>query len=250
MNQPKSHIEKLSSGLSFEMIFVEGGAFMMGSDSKEAYDRESPVHEVSLDSFYIGKYPVIQALWEAVMGNNPSNFQGDNNPVERVSWSDSQDFIKKLNVLTRKEYRLPTEAEWEFAARGGNHTEGYKYSGSDRLKEVGWYRGNSKNTAHLVGDKLSNELGIFDMSGNVDEWCLDYYSDDYYQKCFDMGKIKNPRDSIIRDSHVIRGGGFFNKARNCRSSSRFNYLSDDGSFNIGFRLALSFQLTGRSDGFH
>ncbi|MCB0840855.1 MAG: formylglycine-generating enzyme family protein, partial [Bacteroidetes bacterium] len=175
MNQPKSHIEKLPSGLSFEMIFIEGGTFMMGSDREEAYDREKPVHEVSLDSFYLGKYPVTQALWEEVMGNNPSHFQGENNPVEKVSWNDTQDFIKNLNELAGKEYRLPTEAEWEFAARGGNHTEGYKYSGSDRLKEVGWYSENSAVT-HPVSEKPANELGIFDMSGNVFEWCQDKYS--------------------------------------------------------------------------
>ncbi|MCB0840612.1 MAG: formylglycine-generating enzyme family protein, partial [Bacteroidetes bacterium] len=249
MDKPKSHIEKLPSGLSFEMIFVEGGTFMMGSDSEEAYDREKPVHEVALDSFYLGKYPVTQALWKSVMGNNPSEFQGENNPVEKVSWYDTQDFLKKLNELIRKEYRLPSEAEWEFAARGGNQSEGYKYSGSDRLCEVGWYNENSESS-HPVGEKLANELEIFDMSGNVFEWCQDWYRSDYYRDCFSKGIVENPKGAVLGECPVIRGGSWHSDTRECRSSCRSGHAPEDLFYLFGFRLALSFQLTGRPDGFH
>ena len=217
---------------------------MMGSDSEEAYDREKPVHEVSLDSFYLGKYPVTQALWEVVMGNNPSNFQGENNPVEQVSWNDTQDFIKKLNELTKKEYRLPTEAEWEFAARGGNHTEGYKYSGSDRMKEVGWYDENSGDKTRPVGEKMANELGIFDMSGNVLEWCKDWYSDDYYQECISKGIVKNPKGAATGFRRVLRGGSWFRGTRECRASVRYDASPETRHDAIGFRLALSLQSAG------
>ena len=151
----------------------------MGSEDEEAYDDEKPVHEVVLSDFYIGKFPVTQALWNAVLKDYPSFFNGDSRPVERVSWEDTQVFIKKLNELTGRAYRLPTEAEWEYAARGGRQSKGYKYAGSNKLKEVGWYWENTHFETKAVGLKYPNELGIYDMSGNVREWCQDWFSNEY-----------------------------------------------------------------------
>jgi hypothetical protein len=151
-------------GVSFDMIEVEGGTFQMGSDDADAYDDEKPVHSETVSTFRIGKTEVTQALWTAVMGSNPSWFQGDELPVERVSWNDCKTFISKLNSLTGENFRLPTEAEWEYAARGGNKSRGYKYSGSNSLGEVAWYRDNSGSKTHSVASKSPNELGIYDMS--------------------------------------------------------------------------------------
>lgn len=159
------------------MVYVEGGTFIMGATAEQKnpdYD-ETPTHRVSLSSFYIGKYEVTQALWKAVMGSNPSYWKGDNLPVETVSWNDCQTFLRKLNAMTGKNFRLPTEAEWEFSARGGNRSRGYQYSGSNVLSDVAWYDDNSGMKTHNVGTKAPNELGIYDMSGNVWEWCQDWH---------------------------------------------------------------------------
>ena len=163
--------EKLEKGLSFEMVYVAGGEFEMGRKDAEAEDWEKPVHKVILSPFFMSKYLVTQELWESVMGDNPSSFKGTDRPVEKVSWNDAQVFVEKLNVQTGKQYRLPTEAEWEYAARGGKRSMGFLYAGSDKLKEVGWYDANSGNETHPVGQLLGNELGIYDLSGNVWEWC-------------------------------------------------------------------------------
>ena len=178
------------NGVSFTMIAVEGGTFKMGAQSSdsggdnyysEAWDNESPVHDVTLSSYYIGETEVTQELWKAVKGSNPSYFSGyPQRPVEQVSWNDCQTFIKKLNQLTGKDFRLPTEAEWEYAPRGGNKSKGYKYSGSNTMDNVAWYWENSSSTTHDVKIKQANELGIYDMSGNVWEWCQDWYSSSYY----------------------------------------------------------------------
>ena len=159
--------QTLPSGPSFDMIWVEGGSFLMGGADEEAYDDEKPVHQVKVSGFYMGKYPVTQELWEALMKNNPSTYKGPTHPVENVTWEDAKNFIKKLNKETKQVYRLPTEAEWEFAARGGIHTEEYLYAGSDKLSEVGWYVDNAGNGTQAVGQLLENELGLFDLSGNV-----------------------------------------------------------------------------------
>ncbi|MBQ3247459.1 MAG: SUMF1/EgtB/PvdO family nonheme iron enzyme, partial [Alistipes sp.] len=162
----------------FEMVFVKGGTFTMGATAEQGSDADSdekPAHSVTVSNFYIGKYEVTQAQWEAVMGKNPSRFKGDNLPVERVSWNDIQKFIEKLNAKTGKRYRLPTEAEWEYAARGGNQSKGYKYSGSNDIGSVAWYTDNSSSPTHPVGQKQPNELGLYDMSGNVYEWCSDWH---------------------------------------------------------------------------
>lgn len=149
-----------------EMVYVKGGTFQMGSNDSES--DEKPVHTVTVSDFYIGKYEVTQKQWREIMGNNPSNFKNcDNCPVEKVSWNDVQEFIKKLNQKTGKNYRLPTEAEWEYAARGGSQSRGYKYAGSNNIGEVAWYGDNSSSKTHAVGGKKPNELGIYDMSGNV-----------------------------------------------------------------------------------
>ncbi len=208
-----------------EMIRVEGGTFSMGSDDSDANSAEKPVHSVTVPDFQIGKYEVTQKLWKAVMGTNPSYHKGDSLPVTNVSWKDVQTFIRKLNKRTGKNYRLPTEAEWEFAARGGNASCGYKYSGSDNLNAIAWYYDNSNLTPHPVGTKAPNELGIYDMTGNISEWVSDVWCDDY----------SSPRSGSRR---VFRGGGWGGNARICRVSRRY-YLSPDYRYDdLGFRLAL------------
>ena len=229
-----------------EMIFVEGGTFTMGDDNG-LFDREKPAHLVQLNSFYIGKYPVTQALWKAVMGaeNNPSRFRGDNRPVEMVSWEEAQDFIQKLNTKTNRDYRLPTEAEWEYAARGGKKSDGYKYAGGNKLEDLGWYRENSFGATKPVGLKEPNELGLFDMSGNVREWCWDWYGWEYYQQCAVQGIVSNPQGPDSGAIRVLRGGSWFNIAEYCSVAYRSDYggpgARDDF---LGFRLLSSFQSVG------
>ena len=157
------------NGVSFNLVYVAGGTFQMGSNVGD-YD-EKPVHSVTLSDYYIGQTEVTQELWQAVMGSNPSDFKGAKNPVNNVSWNDCQEFIIKLNRLTGGRFRLPTEAEWEYAARGGNKSRGYIFSGSDYLGSVAWYEDNSGDEVHPIGSKSANELGLYDMSGNVFEWC-------------------------------------------------------------------------------
>lgn len=225
---------------NLDMVFVEGGTFLMGSEDNEALDREKPVHEVKLSSFYIARVPVTQALWKAVMGedNNPSYFKGDRRPVETVSWEEAKKFINELNERKNRNYRLPTEAEWEYAARGGKYSKNYKYSGSNQLKEVGWYRDNSHRETKEVGLKLPNELGLYDMSGNVYEWCLDRYSGSYYQDCLQGGVADNPSGPVEGSRRVFRGGGWFSAPRLCRSTFRDYGVPGFRYDYIGFRLVL------------
>lgn len=225
-----------ANGVSFQMVEVRGGSFRMGSTSEQGSDAESnekPVHQVSLSSYYIGKYEVTQDLWQAVMGSNPSNFKGNRRPVECVSWNDCQTFIAKLNSLTGKRFRLPTEAEWEFASRGGTMSRGYKYSGSNTLGNVAWYTDNSGNTTHDVGTKSPNELGICDMSGNVYEWCSDWFGN------YSSSSQSNPTGAYSGSNRVYRGGGWSNFARYCRLSDRINWAPDCWFDDLGLRLVLS-----------
>ena len=226
----------VKNGISIEMVKVEAGSFNMGATPEmiNPDTDEKPVHRVTLtNDYYIGKYEVTQALWQAVMGSNPSHFKGDDLPVEQVSWNDCQDFISKLNAMTGKRFRLPSEAEWEYAARGGKKSRGYQYSGSNTLGDVAWYEGNSGSKTHAVGTKQPNELGIYDMTGNVWEWCQDWYGS------YSSSPQTNPTGAVRGSFRVGRGGSWYHSARNCRSSyhdfdtpvSRGNYL--------GLRLILS-----------
>ena len=224
-------------GVSFTMIAVEGGTFKMGATSEQGGDAdndEKPVHNVTLSDYYIGETEVTQELWQAVMGKNPSNFKGNKKPVEQVSWNDCQEFIKKLNQLTGKNFRLPTEAEWEYAARGGNKSQGYKYSGSNTIDNVAWYTSNSGSQTHDVKTKQANELGIYDMSGNVYEWCQDRYDSNYYSSSPET----NPTGPTSGSYRVLRGGRWNFNARFCRVSDRSYFNPDYRNFNSGFRLAL------------
>lgn len=216
------------------MVWVDGGTFRMGATSEQGSEisDEKPVHSVTLSGYYIGKTEVTQALWQAVMGSNPSYFEGDDLPVEQVSWDDCQEFIRKLNSLTGQNFRLPTEAEWEFACRGGNNSRGYKYSGSNYIDNVAWYDGNSGDKTHPVATKSPNELGIYDMSGNVWEWCADWYGD------YSSGRQTNPKGPYGGSGRVGRGGCWNDCAGFCRSSDRY-YYSPSSRFNgLGLRLAL------------
>lgn len=222
-------------GVSFKMVHVEGGTFMMGTnDDGEADTDEKPAHEVTLSDYWIGETQVTQALWQAVMGENPSRFKGVNHPVERVSWDDCQAFIKELNRLTGRKFSLPTEAKWEFAARGGNESKGFKYSGSNNINEVAWYDKNSKGKTHPVGEKSPNELGLYDMSGNVWEWCSDWFDGGYYSN----SPTNNPVGSSNGSDRVRRGAGWGSSAGSCRVTRRYSRGPSGASFTLGLRLAL------------
>ena len=213
------------NGVSFKMIPVEGGTFQMGSTTGNSG------HSVTLSNFSIGETEVTQELWRAVMGSNPSSYRGNKLPVEKVSWNDCQTFIMKLNQLTGKTFRLPTEAEWEFAARGGNKSKGYTYSGSNTIGDVAWYTSNSSNTTHAVATKAPNELGIYDMSGNVWELCQDWYGS------YSSGSQTNPTGPTSGSNRVRRGGGWYSIALNCRVAVRDPYPPANTSDNLGLRLA-------------
>lgn len=219
-----------------EMVSVQGGSFQMGSN--DGNSDEKPVHSVTLSSFYIGKYEVTQKQWRAVMDTNPSSFENcDDCPVERVSWEDVQEYLKKLNANTGHKYRLPTEAEWEFAARGGTQSKGYTYSGSNNIGDVAWYDGNSGNIfkknqkTHPIGKKQSNELGLFDMTGNVWEWCNDW------KDTYPSGSQTNPTGAATGSTRVVRGGTWFSSGDNCRVANRFNDDPSSRFYLVGFRVA-------------
>jgi formylglycine-generating enzyme len=222
-----------------ELVLVPSGTFMMGSDDPEADDDEKPVHTVTLPNFAIGKYPVTQALWTAIMGDNPAYFKGTNRPVEQVYWEDTQRFLQKLNEDSRlahgQHFRLPSEAEWEYAARGGYQSGGYRYAGSNVLDEVGWYDENSHGQTEPVGLKLPNELGICDMSGNVWEWCADHMHDSYVGAPADGSAWVDRKEGAYR---VFRGGGWRYNARYSRPSSRNNFIPSTRSNRYGFRVVL------------
>ena len=224
--------------VEFKMIKVEGGTFSMGATSEQgsdADDDEKLVHSVTLSDYYIGETEVTQELWQAVMGSNPSYFEGDNQrPVESVSWNACQKFIKKLNRLTGKEFRLPTEAEWEYAARGGKYSKDYvyKYSGSNNSDEVAWYWWNSDRTTHSVKTKEANKLGLYDMSGNVYEWCNDRYGD------YQSNSQTNPTGPSEGGFRVLRGGSWSSLDGVVRVSYRNGDTPGSRDFYSGLRLAL------------
>ena len=230
-----------------KMIYVSGGTFAMGATSEQGTDvasDENPSHLVTLSSYYVSETEVTQALWKRVMGGNPSHFKGDNLPVEQVTWEECQEFISRLNDLTGRQYRLLTEAEWEFAARGGNKSKHYKYAGGSTVGNVAWYSGNSSNTAHAVKLKTKNELGIYDMSGNVAEWCQDVYG------AYSADNQRNPvgpnPDGAVA-TRVVRGGAWDGAAGTCRVSSRASRSQDYSDSHIGLRLARDASGSG-SDG--
>lgn len=249
-----------------EMVAVDGGTFLMGAqktdESKPNYDAEAgndeaPVHEVTLSDYYIGRYEVTQQMWKYVMNYsglahdgsqmgpyieawlnidpNETFGLGDYYPAYNVSYNDIVElFIPRLNKITGKAYRLPTEAEWEFAARGGNKSNGYIYSGSSRLGDVAWYSSNASGATHQVNIKLGNELGIYGMSGNVYEWCSDLFNSNYYAN----SPSNNPTGATTGNLHMIRGGGWSSAAKYCRVSYREYKTPEYSSWNLGFRLAL------------
>ena len=213
------------NGVIFDMVEVEGGNYLMGDDNSTDSD-EKPAHKETIATFQIGQTEVTQELWQAVMGTNPSKFKGEDNlPVEQVSWTDCNNFINKLNELTGKNFRLPSEAEWEYAAGGGTKSQGYTYSGSNAIDDVAWYRENSSSKSHPVAQKKANELGIYDMTGNVWEWTSDNYSEDY--SCDRMSSDR-----------IYRGGSWHNAAISSRVASRDNDSENTTSYNLGLRLAL------------
>ena len=220
---------RTSDPFAEQMKYIKGGTFQMGSND---YDDEKPIHSVTVSSFYMSKYEVTQKQWRDIMGTNPSHFKNcDNCPVEKVSWNDIQDFIKTLNAKTGKKYRLPTEAEWEYAAKGGQN---YKYAGSDNIGSVAWYGSNSGSKTHPVGQKSANGYGLYDMSGNVWEWCQDTWHDNYNNAPTNGTAWLTGGDNSRR---VLRGGSWFNDGLNCRVANRFRNSPTSRSGNVGFRLA-------------
>ncbi len=228
------------NGVSFNMVAVDGGTFTMGATSEQQnpYNSEKPIHNVTLSDYYIGETEVTQALWEAVMGRNPSYFTGSNNPVEQVSYDDCITFINKLNsqlsgqLPSGRKFRLPTEAEWEYAARGGNRSRGNQYSGSNSLGSVAWYDDNSNGQTHPVKQKQANELGLYDMSGNVWEWCYDWYGK------YSSSSQTNPKGPSSGSYRVLRGGGGDGGAQGCRVAFRNGSTPGGRGAGGGMRLAL------------
>jgi len=237
MDNNKTLTANFQQQIDIAMVYVPGGTFTMGCTSEQGNDcdsSEKPSHSVTLSSFYIGETEITQGQWKTVMGNNPSYYKGDNLPVTNVSWNDVQTFIKTLNSTTGKKYRLPTEAEWEYAARGGRSSNGYKYSGSNIINNVAWYDGNSGDKTHPVGTKQANELGIHDMSGNVFEWVNDRYGS------YSINSATNPTGPSYGLFRVVRGGSIGETGvLYCRVSSRDWSDPNDKYDDMGFRLALS-----------
>lgn len=232
--------------LNVQMVYVKGGTFFRGSDDPKyndpEFDNEKPVHRITVTSFYIGKYEITQGQWKKLMGILPPSYTGidyinkgcDDCPIVKVNYEDVQEFIRRLNEkFPGKNYRLPTELEWEFAARGGNYTGKYRYAGANKLSTVGWY-GRRRGAPHPVGQKEPNELGIYDLSGNVSEWCSDWYDADYYKTTLDAIDPKGPETG---EEKVLRGGSYYDKDEVCRTVYRDHISPEKRRWNIGFRLA-------------
>jgi formylglycine-generating enzyme required for sulfatase activity len=226
--------EKISKGITLEMVGLPAGQFIMGSpdSDRDATSYEKPQHPVKINSFAIGKYPVTQAQYEAVMGNNPSLFQNNpQNPVEKVSWNDAQAFCQKLSQITGKTYRLPTEAEWEYACRAGTTTRYYFGDDANQLGDYAWHNGNSQDKTHPVGQKRPNAWGLYDMSGNVWEWCEDNWHDNY------IGAPKDGSAWLTNDNdyQILRGGSWYSLPDFCRSAYRYGNSRGDLNY-YGFRV--------------
>lgn len=243
---PQSYVEDAGCGLNMKMVYVEGGSFRMGATPEQGSDAdsdESPVHTVRLDSYYIAECEVTQAQWEKIMGTtiyqqrDKENTQwsmfgvGDNNPMYYVSWEEAQAFCRELSAKTGKTYLLPTEAQWEYAARGGNKSKGYKYSGGYAIDAVAWYYPNSGNSTHAVKQKRANELGLYDMSGNVWEWCSDRFGS------YSSSEQINPTGAGSGQRRVLRGGCWYNDAGICRVSYRSGSTPPGRDYSRGFRVA-------------
>jgi len=232
-NAPKGMMDAATESIVPPMVLVKGGTFQMGSDSGVSDER--PRHTVTLRDYMIGKYEVSQTFWQFIMGNNPSGFKGcDSCPVEDVTWRQVQEFLRRLNKKTGRQYRLPTEAEWEYAASGGSQSKGYKFSGSNDPSEVGWIKSNADKKTHPCGLKKPNELGIYDMCGNVWELCSDWYGKKYYKKSLSSG----PQNTHLALFHVVRGGSWRSGPERCYNSARNLNIKDHHIQNGGFRLVM------------
>ena len=243
-NIDSSNLTITVNGVTFTMVLVEGGTFTMGATAEQtgAFYNEKPAHRVTLSDYYIGQTEVTQALWKAVMGYSPTSDGsswysftglGDNYPAYFISYDDVLSFISKLNSLTGRTFRMPTEAEWEYAARGGNKSKGYLYSGGNTLDNVGCYWDNSASTTHPVAQKSANELGLYDMSGNIWEWCSDWYG------TYSSSPQTNPTGPSTGSYRVLRGGSVCNDATGCRVAYRGGNSPSFRYFSSGVRLALS-----------
>jgi formylglycine-generating enzyme required for sulfatase activity len=228
-----------TNSIGMKFVLIPAGTFMMGADKnfESAYDNELPRHQVRISKpFYLGVYEVTQQEWTAVMGNNPSYFKGEDNPVETVNWDDAQDFIKRLNQKEgHSRYRLPTEAEWEYAERAGSTSAYYFGDDESQLGDYAWYEDNSGQEAHPVGQKRPNAWGLYDMIGNILEWTQDWYGETYYAHS-PSADPTGPSSDAFR---VLRGCGWVYAARHCRSAYRFGREPANRNENFGFRLALS-----------
>lgn len=221
--------------VTYKFVYVAPGTFTMGATSEQENPEnyEKPAHQVTLtNGYYIGQTEVTQALWKAVMGSNPSYFKGNNLPVEQVSWYDCLNFIARLNDMTGQRFRMPSEAEWEYAARGGHQSRGTQYSGAYSIDNCAWYYGNSRYKTHPVATKQANELGIYDMSGNVREWCQDWYGS------YSSNAVTNPTGSSAGSLRVNRGGSWLYDAGDCRVAIRYCDSPDDRYDHLGLRLVL------------
>ena len=235
--ESKDQRTKAADKTEDDMVYIKGGCFDMGDIFGNGEDDEKPVHTVCVSDFYLGMTEVTQKQWVDIMGHNPSKFKCGDCPVERVSWHNVQDFIKKLNKATGMNYRLPTEAEWEYAARSGGLKE--KWAGTEKESELGtyaWYGDNSNSNAHAVAGKEPNKLGLYDMMGNVWEWCFDWYDRNYYEN----SPAKDPQGPPGGSTRVLRGGGWKSKPGHLRTVERNDFIPASRKFaDIGFRLARS-----------
>lgn len=230
-NLPATRVVDLGGGVKMEFVLITSGSFTMGTENSSTDEK---AHKVTITKpFYLGKFEVTQKQWQQVMGANPSGFKGEQNPVDRVSWNDGQEFLKKVNALVPGGgFRLPTESEWEYACRAGSTGD---YAGTGKLDDMGWYGGNSENKTHPVGAKKPNAWGLFDMHGNVYEWCADWKGE------YPAGVVTDPSGPEQGSSRVLRGGSWYFNASVCRSASRLEDAPVTRHYSYGFRVALGLE---------